>query len=194
MGCSNIYAYEPDVQNFSILQQNLTSPNDQHLKIEVHNYAISNDEPGTRKFVHARNRGDGTQNTWRHSLQEHSQYVNREDDELEISNVKTLPFFGTSGILKSGITFVKIDIEGAEIDILLSKEASCASNWRDVTQLVFEWSFTKERRVNKFHEAVRNLNIAGFTVCYKGKGAWWDTENNVLWPYDIDLVVFAKKI
>ena len=46
------------------------------------------------------------------------------------------------------------------------------SSWLDVKNLVFQWYFTKERRIDKFHEAVRNLVSAGFSVVYEGQGSW----------------------
>ena len=95
-------------------------------------------------------------------------------------------------VLRSGISFVKIDAEGAEIDILISEEASDSKNWIDTTHLVFEWSFTKERRVDVFKKAVSNLLKAGFSVHYEGMGSWWDNEG-ILWPYPNDMVVFAVR-
>jgi len=89
------------------------------------------------------------------------------------------------------VTLVKLDCEGAEIDILISEEASRPESWLDVTDLVVEWSFTKERRVSVFHRAVRNLEAAGFTVFYEGSGSWWDTDKSSFWPYEHDLVIFA---
>ena len=101
-----------------------------------------------------------------------------------------MPFFEEA--LVPGVTFVKLDCEGAELEILLSKKASNKASWMDVTHLVVEWSFTKERRVDVFHRMVKNLNSAGFDVSYEGKGSWWDVESNVMWPYPNDLVVFAR--
>ena len=115
-----------------------------------------------------------------------------QDALLARSQVQTVPFFGDGGALLPGITFVKMDCEGAEVDILLSPESSHSSNWLDVKNLVFEWSFTKERRVQTFHTAVQNLESAGFNVVYEGQGSWWDTEPNCMWPYHSDLVVFAR--
>ena len=107
----------------------------------------------------------------------------------EVNEVEVVPFF--NGALREGITFVKIDSEGSEIDILLSPEAGIASSWLDVTHVVFEYSFTKERRVSQFHRVITNLQKGGFRVRYEGMGAWWDTEVGAVWPYHNDLVVFA---
>ena len=150
---------------------------------------------GTRCLVHARNRNDGTINTWRHSLEEYSQYVDKtttKEGKLTRTEVSTIPFFGGS-LVDDDITFVKLDCEGAEIDILLSKEAALPESWLNVTHLVFEWSFTKEKRITKFQDAIANLKQAGFDyIYYEGQGAWWET-NCDMWPFHNDLVVYAMK-
>lgn len=79
----------------------------------------------------------------------------------------------------------------SRLAILLSEDAARRSSWLDCTHLVFEWSFTKERRVDVFHKAVVNLERAGFELHYEGKGSWWDTDIGTLWPYPNDVIVFA---
>jgi hypothetical protein len=141
----------------------------------------------------------GKQNTWRHSFSEYSQYVDKstklpseaQKGILDRVEVQSVSFFG--GALVPDVTFVKLDREGAEMEILLSPNASDIASWLDVTHLVFEWSFTKERRVSLFHQMLSNLQNAGFSVYYEGMGSWWDKDPNVLWPYPQDLLVFARK-
>ncbi|VEU35613.1 unnamed protein product [Pseudo-nitzschia multistriata] len=209
VGCKKIIAYEPELENAKLLEHNLKpiSCDESESKWNegghiIRNFAVAHGEPGQCNFVNARNRSDGTLNSWRHSLEKYSSYVDRkganlvsrqQNAVLDRSRVQTIPFFGDAGALEPGITFVKMDCEGAEIDILLAAEASRSADWLDVTHLVFEWSFTKERRVAKFHKAVANLTVAGFEVVYQGQGSWWDTEPNSMWPYHNDLVVFARK-
>jgi len=203
-GCKKVIAYEPEAENFKLLEHNLMCDSvDSKAEdiIQLRQCAVAHGEPRIQNFVHARNRTDGSLNTWRHSLEKHSNYMDikgtkllskGQDALLARSQVQTVPFFGRDGALVSGITFVKIDCEGAEVDILLSPESSHSSNWLDVKNLVFEWSFTKERRVQTFHTALQNLESAGFIVAYEGQGSWWDTDPNCMWPYHTDLVVFAK--
>jgi len=207
VGCKKVIAYEPEFENAKLLEHNLTplgchESGGEKAVHSVRKCAVAHGEPGQCNFVNARNRTDGTLNSWRHSLEKYSNYVDRkggklvsteQDAVLARSRVQTIPFFGNAGALHPGITFVKMDCEGAEIDILLSTEASDSHNWLDVTHLVFEWSFTKERRITEFHKAVNNLASAGFNVVYEGQGSWWDTEANCMWPYHNDLVVFARK-
>ena len=202
VGCQQIIAYEPELENAKLLEDNLGGAEIGHT---IQKCAVAHGGPGLCNFVNARNRTDGTLNSWRHSLEKYSIYVDRkgggnqaqtieqQDAVLARSQVKTIPLFGPDGALSSGITFVKMDCEGAEIDLLLSVEASNSSSWLDVTHLVLEWSLTKERRVNEFHKAVQNLESAGFDVVYEGQGSWWDTEPNCMWPYHTDLLVFARR-
>ena len=210
-GCQRIIAYEPEPSNFELLQQNLGIRSDHNPpslipSIELHSSAVAQGLHGSRTLVKARNENSGKLNSWRHCLEEHSQYIDITTDTdlpskaqqktLQRISVECTPFFGSkdrtqTGALMPGVTFVKIDCEGAEIDILLSEEASQQSSWLDTTHLVVEFSLTKERRVNIFHKAIDNLQKAGFEVYYEGIGSWWDTDEGVMWPYPNDLIVFA---
>ncbi len=210
-GCSHVIAYEPEPTNFELLSRNMfivqpfaASKSSQPV-VELHSAAVANGPSELRTLVRARSENSGKQNTWRHSLEEYSQYVDRTTDLPSVLQKKTLdrvsvdcvPFFGTrkevaqNSALVPGVTFVKLDCEGAEIDILVSEEASQRSSWLDCTHLVVEWSFTKERRVDIFHKAMKNLKEAGFEVYYEGLGSWWDTDAGTLWPYPNDAIVFA---
>lgn len=208
-GCSRIIAYEPEPTNFELLSRNMNTVKPIASKsslpvIELHSAAVVSGASGSGTLVRARNENCGKQNTWRHSLEEYSQYVDRTTDLPSVFQKKTLDrfpvdcvsFFGSreegkqNSALVPGVTFVKLDCEGAEIDILLNEEASRRSSWLDCTHLVVEWSFTKERRVDTFHKAVNNLMLAGFEVYYEGLGSWWDTPGT-LWPYPNDAIVFA---
>jgi FkbM family methyltransferase len=174
LGCERVIAYEPESQNIELLRQNAQPtliPREE--QVEIHELAVAHGCRTTKAFVHATSRNDGTLNTWRHSLEEYSNYAeSKQLDEagLTRSQVQTRPMFGEDGALHEGITAVKLDCEGAELDILLSEEAALKVSWLDVTHLVFEWSFTKERRVAQFHRAVSNLQCAGFVVTYEGQG------------------------
>lgn len=188
--CKHIICYEPEPSNLELLRKNLCT-DDNEIEIKIFGAAVthideedSNDESSRKKtLIRARNENSGIQNTWRHCLIEYSQYVDRDtplpsesqENILSRSQVDVVPFFGQA--LRPGITLVKIDCEGPEIDILLSDEAAKSESWEDVTHLVFEWSATKERRISTFHHALRNLRSAGFNkITYEGCGSWWDKE------------------
>ena len=86
-------------------------------------------------------------------------------------------------------TYVKMDIEGAEIEVMDE-----VGTWPpNVTRLVFEWSFTKEREIKKFAAVVGSLEEDGWAVMYDGRGGAWEKEET--WPphYFHDLVVFAAR-
>ena len=83
------------------------------------------------------------------------------------------------------ITFVKLDCEGCELDLL---QAFPTGGWRGVTRLVFEWSFTKQPDMAVFNAAVGRLEAEGFTVMYEGRGSWERMER---WPWHMDALVFA---
>ena len=206
-GCKKVIAFEPELENAKLLEENLkrlASPtnNAEETRHIVKKCAVAHGEAGLSNFVNARNRTDGSLNSWRHSLEKYTSYVDKkganmisteQDAILARSRVQTIPFFGNDGALQPGVTFVKMDCEGAEIDILLAPESSCRSKWLDATHLVFEWSFTKEKRVGEFHKALNNLRSSGFDVVYQGQGSWWDAEPNCMWPYHTDLIVFARR-
>lgn len=199
-GCEHIIAYEPEPSNYNLLSENLNiirSQSEECPTIELYQFAVAQSS-GLQTLVQARHENSGKQNTWRHSLSQYAVYVDRDTKMSSDKQMNTLQTFEVEcksffrDVLRSGISFVKIDVEGAEIDILVSEEASYAKNWIDVTNLVFEWSFTKERRIDVFKKAVSNLHKAGFAVHYEGMGSWWDNEG-ILWPYPTDMIVFAVR-
>ena len=111
-------------------------------------------------------------------------------------SVATVPFFGPGGALQAaeGASFVKLDAEGAEMQILADPDdasAAEASAWMGVTRLVFEWSFTKDRRMATFRRAVGRLCEAGFDVMYDWQGSCW--ESLAEWPWHTDALVFASR-
>lgn len=191
-GCQRIKAYEPDVENFELLKRNIV-PLDEKSPIVVgaYNAAVAQvNGTAVQKFVRGVDQ-KGVHNTWRGSLASYSHYKTQQDERYEVL-VNVVPFFGSNGALESGITLVKLDCEGAEIDILCSDEAADKENWLDVTHLVFEWSFTKDKKVSTFHHALRNLVHSGFNVSYEGQGSFWDVSTDT-WPFFTDLVVFATR-
>ena len=108
-----------------------------------------------------------------------------------------MPLFGAGGLLENGggahpsedeYTFVKLDCEGAELELLKGFEPGA---WRKVTRLVLEYSFTKDRQMASFLECVRRLEGEGFDVWWEGKDAW--ERDLTEWPWHVDALVFAAR-
>ena len=195
-GCQKITAYEPESENIRLLKQNTLQLNgnnsSQSSSVVIKEAAVAHGEVArTMELVRGQDKKDGTKNTWRHALSGYSHYKDKTKKDSTIVDV--VPFFGSEGALEPGMTFVKLDCEGPEVDILLSAEASDAASWMDVTHLVFEWSFTKEKKIDRFHSASRNLESAGFVVMYEGKGSYWDIEPDMFWPFFTDHLIFATR-
>ena len=110
-GCARVTAYEPEPSNAALLRENVTpsrtstgateESDDDGPVVEVIESAVANGNETVGTLVRARNRNDGTENTWRHSLEEHSQYFDKSDTERLPSptqeNVLTQPRRAAAG-------------------------------------------------------------------------------------------------
>ena len=63
-------------------------------------------------------------------------------------------------------------------------------DWRGVDRLVVEWSFTKDRALAPFLEALGHLRAAGFVCAYDGRGTWDQVD---IWPGRTDALVFCAR-
>ena len=137
---------------------------------------------------------------WRHALEGLSHYKDAPaaadggsdgETRLERVEVAVAPLFGPRGALArdADVTFVKLDCEGAELDLLARAPRGA---WRDsrVERLVFEWSFTKAREMATFRSVVARLEEEGFDVAYEGRGSWDALET---WPWHTDALIFASR-
>ena len=142
---------------------------------------------GTATLVLGQTRSDGFVNTWRHALKGQSHYKAAEAEEVE---VRTVTLFGAGGLLETDgpWSYVKLDCEGCELALLTGFEPGA---WHGVQRLVFEWSFTKQRRMDVFTRAVRRLEDEGFDVWYEGRGNWEQSFEE--WPWPCDALVFAAR-
>ena len=91
------------------------------------------------------------------------------------------------GVLTEEMTYVKMDIEGAELALLRGYECGA---WRSVSRVAVEYSFTKARDMAHFREVLGLLEREGFTTMYEGKGSW---ERMVEWPWHMDALLFAAR-
>ena len=161
-GAKKVYCYEPETENYKILQENISLIHKTYsTKLESFQYAI-NQTGGTHSFTIA-------PNTWRHSLVSH---YKTEHPKIEINCISF------DDILKrhKDITCIKLDIEGSELEILQNDH-----NFSNIEKLVFEYSFTKNRYMKDFFDCVKRLEKyfyvdiqpSFYNQKYQGKEGYW---------------------
>lgn len=140
-GAETVYCYEPEPSNFELLQKNCTD-----INAEAHNYAV-----GWRGGRAAFNIAP---NTWRHSLlRKYKRGATTID--VEVKAIDELLAH------HADVDCVKMDIEGSEIEILQQKK-----EWPGIRKLVFEYSFTQDRDMERFFAIVENLKNSFDVVPY----------------------------
>ena len=212
-GAARLLALEPEPANAALWRQNCDGCAPRAALLEA---AVVHGAPaggGGATLVYGKPRTDGVQNTWRHALRGLSHYKEQgppqEGGAPTSVEVRTVPLFGAGGLLEAGEaeaeaeaeagqrgevssgegwSFVKLDCEGAELALL---QGFAPGEWRGVRRLVFEWSFTKERRMAVFLDVVARLEAEGFSVWYEGKGNWEAAFDE--WPWSADAVVYAAR-
>eukprot|EP01052_Picozoa_sp_SAG31_P020902 SAG31_NODE_1591_length_7814_cov_4.501453_8_plen_616_part_00 len=204
-GASRVFCFEPEPGNLELLNKNLSPWLQPRADAEaavaaIYPVAICAGQPGSATLMLGKPRPDGMRNTWRHALQHLYSYSttkwNHHAQPQQQVTVTTIPLFGASGVLAatSGATFVKLDVEGAELQLLGDPEDNTAGDphaWLGVTHVILEWSFTKDRRMVTFGRAITRLRSAGFTVMYDFAGGAWESMDE--WPWHTDVLVFAAR-
>lgn len=188
-GASHVAAYEPEPTNVSLLRENVARFGD---LVEVHEAAVQQPVGGGLQHESSLVLGrshQGVQNTWRHALCGLSHY-SEGGGKLARIPVCCVPFWDNDGAaLTKQVTFVKLDCEGAELQIL--RFCATGNAFRNVKCLIFEYSFTKERKMSTFFDIVDGLRSVGFQVFYAGAGAW---ETLSEWPWYTDALVYCAKV
>ena len=144
--------YEPDPFNCKMIEKNLSSNNFQANIIQK--AIVANDNKKMTMYV-----GNNMQ-VWRNSL-----YKNWGNQKF---NVDCIHF---SEVFKNTSDCCKMDIEGAEMDILEQMELM-------PNKMVFEWSFDVDESLNRYRNLINKMNVK---------------YNNVKSPkYNDDYVIWQK--
>ena len=218
-GAARVLALEPEPANAALWRENCECCAPRAALLEAAVVHGAPPGGGGATLMYGKPRTDGVQNTWRHALRGLSHYKEggalQEGGAPTSVEVRTVPLFGAGGLLAgegegegegeggregegegggeggqrgAGWSFVKLDCEGAELALL---QGFAPGDWQGVRRIVFEWSFTKERRMDVFRDVVARLEAEGFSVWYEGKGNWECSFDE--WPWSADAVVYAAK-
>ena len=142
-GCF-VRAVEPEPKNFFLLKKNTCT----FTNVELFEGAVS---------IHDQNKlylAKSDTNHWRHTL---IPVKGRTTIDVKIYKIEEL--------LK-GIDAIKIDIEGAEIELL---EYMDESHFKSLNKLVFEYSFDKDRSIPRFNKIIEKLKKNFDNVKFKVK-------------------------
>tara|TARA_R100001440_G_scaffold956_3_gene3197 strand:- start:11034 stop:11726 length:693 start_codon:yes stop_codon:yes gene_type:complete len=172
-GAKKVYCYEPEDENYNLLLQNITIMKSEYpTEITANKYAV-NQNGGVGTFTIA-------PNTWRHSLMTH---YKKKLPTQEI-NCKSLDeVLQTHG----DINAIKLDIEGSELDILKNDH-----DFSNVKKLVFEYSFTKDRRMDNFFKCAEKLEKYFYVDIQNSFYNQKHQGQQGLWGGFIDAIIFCK--
>ena len=212
LGAQSVTAYEPEPANAALARQNLDMPQATLIEAALANLndkTCASTSEGSSSIasstnatlVLGRQRNDGAMNTWRHSIRiagdTETQVSSRDSGKKSIRESSsstgdktcTVHCFDFYQVLaQSRATFVKMDVEGAELSIL---DTFTPGSWTNVRRLVFEYSFTKRRSMAPFHSIVQALEIEGFEVSYDFRDTLLEELEE--WPGTTDVLIFCSK-
>jgi FkbM family methyltransferase len=132
-GAKKVYAYEPETENMKIFKANMELSKVSPGKVNIFNEAVGMNAGTTDLYL-----CKGDYNKYRHSI---IPIRGRTSIKVPIISIETV-------LAKfPEIDSIKIDIEGAEIEILETIDLSVLQN---VNQLVYEWSFDVDSSIPRF--------------------------------------------
>lgn len=151
-GASKVISVEPHPDNQALLKHN-TYLNIKEDCVDIKRGAVRWELPEEKERLLWVSKD---KNTYRHST-------------FKVRGRESIPvdYFRFEDLLTDEVTAVKMDIEGAEREILEN-----ITDWKNVRKLVFEYHFTKKKgdRYNQFetfHTIMNRLRDQGFTVHHK---------------------------
>jgi FkbM family methyltransferase len=173
-GAKKVYCYEPETENYKILQENIRHIGTEYsTTLESFQYAI-NQTGGTHSFTIA-------PNTWRHSLVTHYK------KKLPTIEINCMSF---DEILERhrDINCIKLDIEGSELELFQHDH-----NWTNINKLVFEYSFTKNRKMQDFFDCAERLSKHFHVDIQKSYYNQKHQGQEGYWGGFIDSIIFCKR-
>lgn len=190
-GARFVEGYEPHPANAALYRSNTKG-----LLVKLNEAAVikADDQEGTetggggwhseRRVELALGRDfQGVENTWRHAIKEYSHYAK---GNMSLISVEAVPF---DAALTEEVTYVKMDCEGAEIEIL-----ETVSDWKNVKRLVFEYSFTKRKDMGRFRAIAAQLRKT-FPQMDMEDAAREAVQDLSLqdWPWHFDALIFCAR-
>lgn len=156
-GIKNVYCYEPHPENFKLLLENIGN--------ECYNLAVYGSKKPSHLYL--------AKNTWRHTI-----FPVRGRKRIEVKSIHI-----NDVLKKHFIENIKIDIEGAESDVLLN-----LSNFSAIKKIIFEYSVRPKDSLEKFYEIEKHLQSHGFKLKYNEKSLKYLCYRG--YP---DILIFAEK-
>ena len=168
---ASIIGFEPDDQNFALLQKNINGNN--LGKTEIHKAAVWK-ENTTLSFQVTGSMGSAIDTT---------------GDSSNTVDVKAVRL---KDYLKEKVDFLKIDIEGAEYEVI----KDIASELHNVKKLFIEYHGTYQQN-NELLEILNIVSNAGFSFYIKEAASIYDhpfiRKRNGVWNYDVQLNIFCNR-
>jgi len=157
--CKKIYAYEPEPHNNKLFKLNIKANGYDSNHVQLNEAAVFTKEGKMDLFI-----CKGDYNKYRHTLYK---IRGRESISVPVLDIK-------DEIEKYKPDCIKMDIEGAEIDILEYITLSDLRKWK-LKKLVFEYSFDIDPSVERFFKIINKLKKY-FTTVYFTKVKETDIE------------------
>jgi len=172
-GCKKVITFEPENENYKLLLKNIEKNNFMEKVIPIQAGVIAKENVSELDLYICK----GDYNKYRHTI---FKKKGRSTMTIKVQNFKKV-------LKKYKPNGVKLDIEGAEIEIL---ESMKPEDWPDhVTHLVFEYSFDVDPSIKRFKNIIDNLK-SHFSFVHHRK-MHWDQEEYKFWPPAT--LIFCKK-